>query len=832
MGSEDPSAELNGILVRSRSRYKGSRPTGADTSIEATPMLPPGPLAQHISEPLQRREVCERIDNYENERIQQSPSKSCRESAKHAELFNSASWEYRSSPTSPIALATRRNPTQGQTIQREPEFSRSLRMERGGEHPAQDQNRDSCKQPQRERHEKHVIMRKADQEFTTQQSAYEKPTIKHTGNQARHGSDWREDHKDQSNIHSVKPPTASSNPSLLNQQLMTIPTQIGNCRASAKSSTLHKRSLTHRRKDADMRDQLKRTISLPMTVEAIDVTVNPAFDAPVSAVNAGERRVRVQFDQASLSVSVTPSTTSMDIFCEADAQLSMSIDASANVLLESFKPLGLERPLRRYERIREVMNSWDNDTQNSLNIVPSSTKEIDDKLNVKSVPQSQPGETSVHMYHSNAPGSWDKRWITLRSDGQVLMKKKDGKETFNICHMSDFDIYMPTKRQMVSKIRPPKKHCFAIKSQQKSAMFLTTENFVHFFAAGDRELAMAWYDAVQEWRSWYLVNIKGEDQKRIAGSSVSQRPSSGTQRQGEHQEDVAHTVLGVQKETARCSQRQQVREAFSLRSSTTRSHDPPPTSCPPSPRKLTKDHVGGSVMARNNSHHRPSIIQNKPVLKAKTEPFAAQSLLGDMYTARWEAIAKGDLTKAPDNSHMEDNSPPGPNGQQQMSSQQQRQKPLVDLMPDYQEPPQHRKRRQVVKMEHSAGGGLIKAATGPDHTEDRQKLAATGVQWSLIQPTQYARDRHTAVSPEKGEAAFSGGLLLSASGQTKDGAEYGRGSRREKRTATEPSLNMNTEGPWAKGSLLDKVSSANRGLGHKIERAKMQEIEAPIGEGL
>ena len=86
-----------------------------------------------------------------------------------------------------------------------------------------------------------------------------------------------------------------------------------------------------------------------------EVAPKPAFDAPVSAINTKERRVSVKHDKSVISVPITPSTTSVDIIRYTSSQLSKPIHAESMVLLESFRKVGLERPLRRYERIRDVL---------------------------------------------------------------------------------------------------------------------------------------------------------------------------------------------------------------------------------------------------------------------------------------------------------------------------------------------------------------------------------------------------------------------------------------------------------------------------------------------
>ena len=243
---------------------------------------------------------------------------------------------------------------------------------------------------------------------------------------------------------------------------------------------------------------------------------------PRSAVNAGERRVVIKYRESVLSLPVTPTTTPYDLLKYASTSMSNPFDPQQSVLLESFTQLGLERSLRRYEHVRNVMNSWDHDTQNNLIVAATSANALSKSdLDPRLLPK-QPAGTSLYMYHSQRPGRWDKRWVSLKQDGQMsISKREDGSESFNICHLSDFDIYKPTQRQM-KKLRPPKNICFAIKSQQKSAMFLNGANFVHFFATTDGPSTETWCSAIRTWRSWYLVTVLGEGQEQGSSENLGE----------------------------------------------------------------------------------------------------------------------------------------------------------------------------------------------------------------------------------------------------------------------------------------------------------------------
>lgn len=203
------------------------------------------------------------------------------------------------------------------------------------------------------------------------------------------------------------------------------------------------------------------------------------------------------------------------------------------------------------------MNTWDRDTDNALAVVIPAADSTDSvvagrardgsatawkrdtgnfgtamngDLELSSVSQDQsippPGVAFIQMYHSQKPGRWSKRFISLVGEtGQVLSSKKSdagrlaswsasgkGVSSSNdfqsLCHLSDYDIYRPTEAEMRKHIKPPKKFCFAVKSQQRTTVFLNTENCVHFFCLDDPGLAREFYGHVFAWRSWYLVNRK------------------------------------------------------------------------------------------------------------------------------------------------------------------------------------------------------------------------------------------------------------------------------------------------------------------------------------
>ena len=472
------------------------------------------------------------------------------------------------------------------------------------------------------------------------------------------------------------------------------------------------------------RNELKRTISAHLAIDSNQNIAKPAFDAPVSAVNAGERWVKVLCDQNLTSFPVTPSTTPLDIIHSATDQSTEFIDSTGTILFESFKQLGLERPLRRYEHIRDVLNSWDNDTQNTLVIKPSHTFGEDNWPDLHSVSASPLVDTSVYIHYSQRPGHWDKRWVTLRSDGQMLVAKREGGETANICHMSDFDIYIPTARQSAKRIKPPRKICFAVKSQQKSSMFLSTANFVHFFSTSDKTLAATWYKAVLEWRSWYLVNVMGEGPQgpenlssKKDNQNVLQIGSFELESQGRLPQPPSEGIRT--RRTSRLARNDTKHLASPTKSDSWHnvagnSLDDVPIhsrgkSHPSQSKKITKS-VAETSASRDRGPTFKQVVRSE-----EPEPFAAAGLLGRTYTQRQNVQREREKVQraGSDQSVATPNVNPV-NQIDRTLSQHPKPKPLIDLTPQYQEPPQHVKKGRGVILEQIPAGGLVEVANTPE----------------------------------------------------------------------------------------------------------------------
>ncbi|EGC46898.1 conserved hypothetical protein [Histoplasma capsulatum var. duboisii H88] len=501
---------------------------------------------------------------------------------------------------------------------------------------------------------------------------------------------------------------------------------------------------SHYRND---REKLKTLISSPQPIAQDKVKVDVGSEVPISAVNAGTRKVLVTCNDSLISLPITPSTQAQDLLNSAAYSLSENIDPQSSILLESFKQLGLERPLRRYEHVRDVMNSWDCDAQNHLIVSRLPDMREREGLDIKLAPRKQPSESEFHLYHSQRHGKWEKRWVTLRSDGQVSVAKKQGGEPTNICHLSDFDIYSPTSRETAKRVKAPKGIVFAIKSQQKLNMFVTTENYVHYFATNDEQTGLEWYKAVQQWRSWYLVNVLCESDK-TEKASVNSNPkptrtgAQNTMSNGrQNSDDSTPYQLGSFKPLLDMDM-----SAWKIEPVRNTPEGDEPS------KSKTVSSPGRSMHTQKRPFTSAGKPKKEPINASSPDPFTSTGLLGKTYSERKKALEEREndtpqygftglgllRNVAAENSTRpaiassnrssrrssrdcaappNPTSPTSPNGSASSSfsrskSIKQKPKPLIDLTPVYQEPPQHARRGRGVPA--GPGKPLVEAATSPE----------------------------------------------------------------------------------------------------------------------
>ncbi|KAM7202749.1 hypothetical protein V8F20_004263 [Naviculisporaceae sp. PSN 640] len=366
--------------------------------------------------------------------------------------------------------------------------------------------------------------------------------------------------------------------------------------------------------------------------------ITPQVDAPRGASNGTDRRVNVHCRTTKADLDVNHETSTVDIllaFCEHDP-----ITVNASLLVESYVSLGLQRRLRRYERIWNVMNSWDGDSSNNLVIWPNTLKAIDKDLDLASVPHREPRGCVLSLYHSNKPGKWNKRYIILQEGGQVISSKNaepgpSDKDVVNLCHLSDYDIYTPTEAQMKAQ-KFPRKYCYAIKSQEKKNIFVNSDNYVHYFSTSDPAIAQRFHAHIHAWRSWYMVHKMLELHKKKKAREAEKPPQIPLEDPAQYQpkKAVGHVHVNGHKVKVSVDESPYTIGAFAPLIDTQRFNKPL--------EEFGEDwEADERRKSRASQHSRTQSLPGQPKTLLgdlnPTNTFAANGLLGNAYAQRKQA---------------------------------------------------------------------------------------------------------------------------------------------------------------------------------------------------
>ncbi|KAI8947239.1 hypothetical protein F4801DRAFT_517642 [Xylaria longipes] len=402
--------------------------------------------------------------------------------------------------------------------------------------------------------------------------------------------------------------------------------------------------------------------TLPAHIEPGGKGIVPQKDAPTSAINAGDRNVVVRYRHHTFNLHITPETTAVDIITQTSSKTAYDVEISPerSLVVEQYSILGLERRLRRYERIRDVMNSWDSDAQNQLAIVLPDSHENHEDLDVSAVAESEepPSGCQLYMYHSNRPGKWNKRWITLLQSGQIVCAKKPNakmtdKDTASLCHLSDYDIYTPTESQMRRHMKPPKRFCFAIKSQHKTTLFLNTDNYVQYFSTEDPSVAREFKQKAHSWRSWYLVDRNPEARKKNTGLGARTEDSAALASPlTKYASNKSDNVAAVNGQRLRVSTDESPysigqfeplldMKRFDKRLSQFGKEVPTPQSDPPS-----KHIADQRIRRRLSKREKPGSIHPQAFKRDSEDGFTG-GLLGEEYDSRKQALTDSEKKKRP-----------------------------------------------------------------------------------------------------------------------------------------------------------------------------------------
>ncbi|GBB84612.1 hypothetical protein RclHR1_11190005 [Rhizophagus clarus] len=225
------------------------------------------------------------------------------------------------------------------------------------------------------------------------------------------------------------------------------------------------------------------------------------------------------------TLSITSTRTALDILNYFRSNETIS-DSESWTLFEVINEYGLERPIRDWEYIATVIGNWEPDKQNALVLkkyINRSCLTLEGFKNA--VP---PMFGSLHLEVKK--NKWQKRHFLIR-DGAVYHCKdaKGNNETF-LCSLASFDVYTFTKTVRKS----PTKFIFALKSQDKVAMFENPDDYIRYLCADHLDKMKDWVLSLRaaknnlsraEYPERFEKTIKSDDKLNSEKSPTSENTS-------------------------------------------------------------------------------------------------------------------------------------------------------------------------------------------------------------------------------------------------------------------------------------------------------------------
>ncbi|CBQ68695.1 conserved hypothetical protein [Sporisorium reilianum SRZ2] len=202
-------------------------------------------------------------------------------------------------------------------------------------------------------------------------------------------------------------------------------------------------------------------------------------------------------------VEVPVSARARDLALEVVDRERLPMDDSKGgwVVFDCSAQLGIERPLREYEMITDVVNVRAHPNTGYFLIKRT---ELSPYLSIRSVPSSSPA-LAGWVYVQDRKKKWNKRWLELRDHGLYHAKNEKGKDETPICQISTFDVYLVDS----SAIKMPKANGFALRSQDPITMFEKPEqDYMHYFCLTDPAAHRDWVRAILNARTYILRQEK------------------------------------------------------------------------------------------------------------------------------------------------------------------------------------------------------------------------------------------------------------------------------------------------------------------------------------
>jgi len=234
-----------------------------------------------------------------------------------------------------------------------------------------------------------------------------------------------------------------------------------------------------------------------------------------------EHRVFIDSHLRHITVAVSATTVVREVVEGARAQglLSSGSDAQGGFALwEICRALGVERPLREFEVVADVVKSWDGEA-NILIIKRSFLWPVlASSLRAQPAP-SKSGWVQVEL----RPGKWAKKWLELRDASLTAAKGESGKDRTQLVPLASFDAFAVAPHT-VQALKPPKPFVIALKSRLPRSHFEKEQEYCIFIGLRDEQEHDAWLKAITEARN----PVMRERETAVLGAAATSPETKGT----------------------------------------------------------------------------------------------------------------------------------------------------------------------------------------------------------------------------------------------------------------------------------------------------------------
>ncbi|KAG8691946.1 hypothetical protein FRC11_003655 [Ceratobasidium sp. 423] len=252
-----------------------------------------------------------------------------------------------------------------------------------------------------------------------------------------------------------------------------------------------------------------------------------------------EQRVYIGDRQRFIVVDIgAPNTTAGDVLEVANQRGELNTDGAGGwQLWEQSNECGMERPVRDFELIADVLKGWN--PEKRVNVLIIRRSPFCALLKPENIPSSSPLMGGWVMWVSK-PGKWSKRWLELKEHGLFVSKNEKGKDRTYLCNLSHFDGYVVTHVP-----RAPKPYVFAAKSTDITGVFEKEEDSSHIFSC-EGEIGESWLARILLARSYILQQERNVLFRPATAGSTLTASKSMLSRSGTKKSNVSSRTAGSQ----------------------------------------------------------------------------------------------------------------------------------------------------------------------------------------------------------------------------------------------------------------------------------------------